>query len=244
MSSQLSGSMSDRPRNRAPSDDPPYRVYRGDGSDDPPPRSARTTFTGPRPVGCCPACAATTAIPRCSWTSDPGRDGGPGGPAVRAGGAIAVPGPGCRGGGGGVQRAASAQVAGAGDRRLAGAVGRAVPRLRPDPERPIPKSAQNALHSGSNMITGTDTVLVLGTDQRPKGSKEPGAIRRRGIRSDSIMLWRIGGGTSRRLSIPRDTVANIPGHGQSQDQRRLRLRRPGAGDQDGRGSSPGSRSTT
>ena len=28
------------------------------------------------------------------------------------------------------------------------------------------------------------------------------------------MLWRIGGGTSRRLSIPRDTVANIPGHGQ------------------------------
>jgi LCP family protein required for cell wall assembly len=29
------------------------------------------------------------------------------------------------------------------------------------------------------------------------------------------MLWRIGGGTSRRLSIPRDTVAAIPGHGTS-----------------------------
>jgi LCP family protein required for cell wall assembly len=27
------------------------------------------------------------------------------------------------------------------------------------------------------------------------------------------MLWRVGGGVSRRLSIPRDTVANIPGHG-------------------------------
>ena len=27
------------------------------------------------------------------------------------------------------------------------------------------------------------------------------------------MLWRIGGGVSRRLSIPRDTVADIPGHG-------------------------------
>jgi LCP family protein required for cell wall assembly len=27
------------------------------------------------------------------------------------------------------------------------------------------------------------------------------------------MLWRIGGGTSRRLSIPRDTVAEVPGHG-------------------------------
>jgi LCP family protein required for cell wall assembly len=78
----------------------------------------------------------------------------------------------------------------------------------------IPKSAQNALHSGSNMLTGTDTVLVLGTDQRPKGSKEPGAFGG-GIRADSIMLWRIGGGTSRRLSIPRDTVADIPGVGQS-----------------------------
>jgi LCP family protein required for cell wall assembly len=29
------------------------------------------------------------------------------------------------------------------------------------------------------------------------------------------MLWRIGGGTSRRLSIPRDTLVNIPGHGQN-----------------------------
>jgi LCP family protein required for cell wall assembly len=28
------------------------------------------------------------------------------------------------------------------------------------------------------------------------------------------MLWRVGGGISRRLSIPRDTVANIPGHGE------------------------------
>jgi LCP family protein required for cell wall assembly len=62
------------------------------------------------------------------------------------------------------------------------------------------------------MVTATDTVLVLGTDQRPKGSKEPGAFSG-GIRSDSIMLWRIGGGTSRRLSIPRDTEATIPGHG-------------------------------
>jgi LCP family protein required for cell wall assembly len=29
------------------------------------------------------------------------------------------------------------------------------------------------------------------------------------------MLWRIGGGVSRRLSIPRDTMAPIPGHGTS-----------------------------
>ena len=64
------------------------------------------------------------------------------------------------------------------------------------------------------MLTGTDTMLVLGTDQRPKGSKEPGAnTSDKGSRSDTIMLWRIGGGVSRRLSIPRDTVAQIPGYG-------------------------------
>jgi LCP family protein required for cell wall assembly len=76
----------------------------------------------------------------------------------------------------------------------------------------IPASVSSALTPGGNMLTGTDTVLVIGTDQRPKGSKEPGAFAG-GIRSDTMMLWRIGGGTSRRLSIPRDTVVPIPGHG-------------------------------
>jgi LCP family protein required for cell wall assembly len=80
----------------------------------------------------------------------------------------------------------------------------------------IPQSAQNALTSGPNMITGTDTVLVIGTDQRPKGSKEPGAdTSDKGSRSDTLMLWRVGGGTSRRLSIPRDTITEIPGFGES-----------------------------
>jgi LCP family protein required for cell wall assembly len=78
----------------------------------------------------------------------------------------------------------------------------------------IPASAQAALTSGGNMLTSTDTVLVIGTDQRPAGSKEPGAdTSDTGSRSDTLMLWRIGGGVSRRLSIPRDTVASIPGHG-------------------------------
>jgi LCP family protein required for cell wall assembly len=78
----------------------------------------------------------------------------------------------------------------------------------------IPASAQRALSSGSNMITGTDTVLVVGTDQRPKGSKEAGAnTNDKGSRSDTLLLWRVGGGTSRRLSIPRDTITNIPGYG-------------------------------
>jgi len=79
----------------------------------------------------------------------------------------------------------------------------------------IPASAQAALSPGSNMLTGTDTVLVLGTDQRPKGTHEAGANTSDvGSRTDTIMLWRIGGGTSRRLSIPRDTLVNIPGYGQ------------------------------
>jgi LCP family protein required for cell wall assembly len=78
----------------------------------------------------------------------------------------------------------------------------------------LPSSAVAALTPGGNMITSTDTVLILGTDQRPVSSKEPGAnTSDTGSRSDTIMLWRIGGGTSRRLSIPRDTVASIPGHG-------------------------------
>jgi len=81
----------------------------------------------------------------------------------------------------------------------------------------VDSAAQAQLTSGSNMLTGTDTVLILGTDQRPKtgpGSKEPGSnYNDAGANSDTIMLWRIGGGVSRRLSIPRDTVAQIPGHG-------------------------------
>ena len=76
----------------------------------------------------------------------------------------------------------------------------------------IPASAQAALSPGGNMLTSADTILVIGTDQRPPGSKEPGAFSS-GVRSDTLMLWRIGGGVSRRLSIPRDTVANIPGYG-------------------------------
>jgi LCP family protein required for cell wall assembly len=79
----------------------------------------------------------------------------------------------------------------------------------------IPASAEAALSPGSNMLTGTDTVLVLGTDQRPRGTHEAGAnTSDAGSRTDTIMLWRIGGGTSRRLSIPRDTLTTIPGYGQ------------------------------
>jgi LCP family protein required for cell wall assembly len=78
----------------------------------------------------------------------------------------------------------------------------------------VPSDAEAALSSGSNMLFGADNVLVIGTDQRPSGTHEAGAnTNDAGSRSDTLMLWRVGGGVSRRLSIPRDTLVTIPGHG-------------------------------
>jgi LCP family protein required for cell wall assembly len=81
----------------------------------------------------------------------------------------------------------------------------------------LPTSATSELSGGGNMLFSPNTILILGTDQRPRtgpGSKEPGSnYNDAGSNSDTIMLWRVGGGVSRRLSIPRDTVAEIPGHG-------------------------------
>jgi LCP family protein required for cell wall assembly len=64
-------------------------------------------------------------------------------------------------------------------------------------------------------LTSPNNVLVLGSDTRPKGSKEPGAETSGTGRSDSIMLMRVGGGKNARLSIPRDTIVDIPGHGRN-----------------------------
>jgi LCP family protein required for cell wall assembly len=80
----------------------------------------------------------------------------------------------------------------------------------------LPSSVSDQLTSGGNMLFSANNVLIVGTDQRPKGTHEAGAnTNDTGSRSDTLMLWRIGGGASRRLSIPRDTVAAIPGHGTS-----------------------------
>ncbi len=83
----------------------------------------------------------------------------------------------------------------------------------------VPNSAKAQLSSAGPMLTSANTVLVLGLDNRPRtgaGSKEPGAnFSEAAANTDTIMLWRIGGGVSRRLSIPRDTLVNIPGHGMS-----------------------------
>ena len=62
-------------------------------------------------------------------------------------------------------------------------------------------------------LTSANNILVLGSDRRQKNSKEPGAETTGPGRSDTIMLIRTGGGHAARLSIPRDTVVEIPGHG-------------------------------
>jgi LCP family protein required for cell wall assembly len=76
------------------------------------------------------------------------------------------------------------------------------------------QAADAALSGGGWTGTSANTILVLGSDARPKGTKEAGAQTiGQPSRSDSILLMRIGGGANATLSIPRDTVVDIPGHG-------------------------------
>jgi LCP family protein required for cell wall assembly len=76
-----------------------------------------------------------------------------------------------------------------------------------------PANVAGVLDPAGYPLTSANNILVLGSDRRPKGSKEPGAVTSGPSRSDSIMLMRVGGGHSARLSIPRDTVLEISGHG-------------------------------
>jgi LCP family protein required for cell wall assembly len=69
------------------------------------------------------------------------------------------------------------------------------------------------LDPGPYPLTGANTILVLGSDARTEDLAEPGSGGP--SRADSIMLLRIGGGANASLSIPRDTVVDIPGHGQN-----------------------------
>jgi LCP family protein required for cell wall assembly len=90
--------------------------------------------------------------------------------------------------------------------------------------------AKDALHGNPLLLPSAQTILVLGTDARPPDSKEPGAApsekcfeqQSRGeaphdgcsegqFRADTLMLIRAGGGAFRKLSIPRDSYAEIPG---------------------------------
>jgi LCP family protein required for cell wall assembly len=85
----------------------------------------------------------------------------------------------------------------------------------------LPAGASSQLTSAGPMLFTPNNVLILGLDNRPRtgaGSKEGGLqaynFNEADANTDTIMLWRIGGGVSRRLSIPRDTLVNIPGHGE------------------------------
>ena len=77
----------------------------------------------------------------------------------------------------------------------------------------IPSAAVAALQGGGLPPFSATNILVLGSDARPAGSQEPGADPGGPSRSDTMMLIRTGGGHSARLSIPRDTLVDIPGHG-------------------------------
>ena len=90
--------------------------------------------------------------------------------------------------------------------------------------------AKSTLHGNPFLLPSAQTILVLGTDARPPDTKEPGAPHSQKCfeqqshgdaphdgceageyRADTLMLIRAGGGTFRKLSIPRDSYAEIPG---------------------------------
>jgi LCP family protein required for cell wall assembly len=77
----------------------------------------------------------------------------------------------------------------------------------------LPSNVAAVLNPSGYPLTSVNNILVLGSDRRQKNSKEPGAETTGYGRSDTIMLIRTGDGHAARLSIPRDTVIEVPGHG-------------------------------
>ena len=74
----------------------------------------------------------------------------------------------------------------------------------------VSADAENALSKGGSMLGGTN-ILVLGSDARTGDSIDKTAVGP--SRADTIMIVHAGLGGVRKLSIPRDTRADIPGHG-------------------------------
>lgn len=88
--------------------------------------------------------------------------------------------------------------------------------------------ARDALHGNPLLLPSAQTILVLGTDARPPGAGDDntseecfeqqahgdaphGDCFEGEFRADTLMLIRAGGGAFRKLSIPRDVYAEIPG---------------------------------
>ena len=65
--------------------------------------------------------------------------------------------------------------------------------------------------SGDGTLLGGSTILVLGSDQRTGESIDKS--QRGASRADTVMLLHVAFGSVRKLSIPRDSFAQIPGHG-------------------------------
>lgn len=72
----------------------------------------------------------------------------------------------------------------------------------------VSDAANQQLGGGGNLLTSPGNVLVMGLDERPKNWK----VARSPARTDTLMLLRVGGGGAKRLSIPRDSYAQIPGY--------------------------------
>lgn len=79
----------------------------------------------------------------------------------------------------------------------------------------ISDETRAALDDGGFPLTAPTTILVLGSDARTEKNAEPGSRVGGPSRADSIMLLRVGGGRNAKLSIPRDTVVDIPGSGRN-----------------------------
>ena len=77
----------------------------------------------------------------------------------------------------------------------------------------VSAATEDALDPGGAGLFAPTTTLILGSDQRTEGTAEPGSSTEGPSRADTILLMRSGGGSSAKLSIPRDTVVDIPGSG-------------------------------
>ena len=77
-------------------------------------------------------------------------------------------------------------------------------------QKGVDDGADSALASGGNMVTGSN-VLVLGSDRRAGDSIDESQTGP--ARADSILVLHAAFGSVRKLSIPRDAAAEIPGHG-------------------------------
>jgi LCP family protein required for cell wall assembly len=74
----------------------------------------------------------------------------------------------------------------------------------------VSDEAESALSHQGSLLTGS-TILVLGSDQRTGQSIDKSQSGP--ARADSLMLVHVAFGSVHKLSIPRDSFAQIPGHG-------------------------------